>query len=621
MKNLFYIVLILGFSGILFAMPPYPVSWDRLTAQEMSLVERTLNSAIQRGLERPARSILERMSHPLRDEPLEITIRVPVVLVDFADNIANRDEHTSAYYNALLFSIGQINTGSMREWYLENTLDNVHIIGDVFGWFRMPRTYAYYVSNQFGVGDYPRNTQRLAEDAIIASEQEIDFSRYDNDRDGVVDAFFVVHAGGGAEMEPNNRNKIWSHTWNIEQVLRFDGVRLFIYISIPEDAAIGVCAHEVGHALFGLPDLYDTQNRSAGLGFWSTMSYGAWGDEGRRPVHFDAWCKQRLGYANLRTLEFNDEILLPKIYFDATILRLWNPQNLQQEYFLAEYRLRERFDTALPGEGLLIYHIDESMADNDNPWYPDNQGRLHNLVALEQADGLWELERNRNRGDAGDPFPGSRNNRVFNAESNPNSLSYNGQNVGVSVSQIELRGDYVFARWEVGRARPEITRQVIRLRERWNMVSLRVVPINLDIITLMQSLVEDNNLLMVKDERGRFYIPAQDFCNIPQWNSAQGYMLKLRQPAEWIVDGYPIEPQTPINLNQGWRIVAYYPDYNLSPQVAFSNILNDISIVKDIDGNFYVPRLNFNNMPNLNPGCAYQIRINQNTILIYPRNE
>lgn len=602
-------------------MPPHPERWDGLSAQEMTTVQSIMSDAVQRGIERPARSIIDRLPRLRRDEPLEVFIRVPVILVDFADNIANRDEHPPAHYASLLFSRGEIDPGSMRDWYSENTLGEVQIVGDVIGWYRMPQSYAYYVAGDFGIGNYPRNAQRMAEDAVRAAERDIDFSRYDNDRDGVVDAFYVIHAGGGAEMEPNNRNKIWSHCWNIEQLGVFDGVRFFGYVTVPEDAAIGVCAHEAGHALFGLPDLYDTRNRSSGLGYWSTMSYGAWGDDGRRPVHFDAWSKQRLGFAEVRRLEYNDEFSLPKVYLEGTIVRLWGLVPRGGEYFLAEYRRREQFDAALPGEGLLIYHIDEAMHSNDNPWYPDNQGQLHNLVALEQADGLWELERNRNRGDAGDPYPGNTNNRTFDADSRPNSRSYTGQTSGVAVSAVEIRGDSVRVRWDVGRVRPAVIRQSISLNAQWNLVSLRVVPAETDVVELTRPLLENDNLLMVKDEIGRFYSPERDFCNIPRWESSRGYMIKLNAPAEWTLEGAEVNPQTPIQLAQGWRFTAYYPDYNLTPQEAFESIANVLTIAKDVRGQFYVPRLNYNNIPPLAPGNGYQLRLTQNVALIYPGNE
>ena len=45
----------------------------------------------------------------------------------------------------------------------------------------------------------------------------------------------------------------------------------------------------------------------------------------------------------------------------------------------------------------------------------------HYLVALEQADGLWNLENKEDYGDIGDPYPGSTDNRNFNNSTIPDS--------------------------------------------------------------------------------------------------------------------------------------------------------------------------------------------------------
>ena len=61
---------------------------------------------------------------------------------------------------------------------------------------------------------------------------------------------------------------------------------------------IGVFAHEYGHAL-GLPDLYDTDYSSNGIGDWSLMAGGSYNyivRGGDSPAHLDAWCKYSLGW-------------------------------------------------------------------------------------------------------------------------------------------------------------------------------------------------------------------------------------------------------------------------------------------------------------------------------------
>ena len=57
-------------------------------------------------------------------------------------------------------------------------------------------------------------------------------------------------------------------------------------------------------------------------------------------------------------------------------------------------------------------------------------------MALEQADGLWELEKNIDDGDGGDPFPGIKNNRSFTPCSAPNSSTYDLSDTYIQVSNI-----------------------------------------------------------------------------------------------------------------------------------------------------------------------------------------
>ena len=52
----------------------------------------------------------------------------------------------------------------------------------------------------------------MANDAATAAEPDVDFAPYDNDGNGFVDAFIVVHAGRGAE-ETGAAADIWSHKW------------------------------------------------------------------------------------------------------------------------------------------------------------------------------------------------------------------------------------------------------------------------------------------------------------------------------------------------------------------------------------------------------------------------
>ena len=86
---------------------------------------------------------------------------------------------------------------------------------------------------------------------------------------------------------------------------------------------------------------------------------------------------------------------------------------------------------------LLVWHVDDNVQDQTN--------ERHYLVGLMQADGKRNLETNTqslssNQGDAGDPFPGTKNVTTFNSRTNPNSKSHAGRDTNVSITEISPSG-------------------------------------------------------------------------------------------------------------------------------------------------------------------------------------
>jgi immune inhibitor A len=377
-------------------------------------------------------------SAALDRSPLRGTLRVIVILVDFSDK---QMAQTQNHFRDLFFSTGVLPTKSVREYYKDVTNGLIDIQGDVVGPFRMPQTLATYAHGASGLGATLPNATTMARDAVTASDPTVNFAPYDNDGNGFVDAFIVIHAGPGGEVTGNSGD-IWSHKWTLDGGAKsVDGTKIFGYLTVPEDCKIGVCAHELGHLLFGFPDLYDTDGSSEGIGNWCLMAAGSWGGGGDTPVHPSAWCKANQGWAGVDNRTSNAVVSIHDVKDAHTIYRLWKDGGAGNEYFLVENRQQAGFDVSLPGPGLLIWHIDETVSTNTN--------ESHYKVALMQADGKRDMELNHNRGDAGDPFPGSSGNSSFSSTSTPNSKSYANAATCVAVTGISASAPIMTANLQV----------------------------------------------------------------------------------------------------------------------------------------------------------------------------
>ncbi|MCL4237456.1 MAG: M6 family metalloprotease domain-containing protein [Anaerolineae bacterium] len=377
--------------------------------------------------------------------------RTLAILVQFTDKPA---QVGAAFFDTLVFGASG---GTVRGYYQEvsyGLLDIVTLnLPSSMGWVSAPQTYAYYTNGSNCTGSYPNNCQRLAEDAVALVNPVVNFANYDNNNDGYVDTVFIIHSGTGAELS-GDPNIIWSHSWWTVSEPLVDGVRVGSYITMPElwttpgDMTHGVYVHELGHA-FGLPDLYDIDididNSSWGIGNWSLMSGGSWnGTLGNSPAHLDAWSRVYLEFNPVVNITgHNGTISLPNVQQNRINAIYRYNSGKANEYWLLENRQQIGSDAALPGSGLLIWHVDSNLSGSNRYEckqvnnYQCSAANQHFRVALEQADGRLDLEYKRNQGDAGDPFPGSTGKTSFNFTTNPNSTSYySTTNWGLDVSSI-----------------------------------------------------------------------------------------------------------------------------------------------------------------------------------------
>lgn len=373
---------------------------------------------------------------------------VPVLLAKFGNTGA--DPYPPANLQRQLFD-GPWPTGTMADYYREISYGAFTVNGTVAPWRALTRNDTFYegppgcngLCSASRVGDFLRET-------LTAHDASVNFALYDNDGpdgmpnsgddDGFVDFVAFVHPERGGECGGNNN--IWSHRFILSgwgggpyqtNDARTGGgfIQVDDYVIMPATSCdgstmieIGVFCHEFGHA-FGLPDLYDTDPNngdSAGLGNWDLMASGSYGGDGNspaRPVHMSAWSKEFLGWINPTdvTTDLNPATV-PRFEDNASAFRI---RISPTQYYLVYNIQKVLFDANLPTAGLAILRINETvvnagLANNRVNADENNQG-----VELAEADGRRDLDNNANRGDSGDLFPGSSNNRRFDNSSNPRS--------------------------------------------------------------------------------------------------------------------------------------------------------------------------------------------------------
>lgn len=368
------------------------------------------------------------------------TRRVLMLLIQYPDLMAThtRDEFDD-FMNAPNFN----SSGSFKDFYLASSFNQLTLNTDVFGWYTAANDASYYAD------DNGRDVAReLGREAIDAAEAAgVDFSPYDNDMDGNLDGIIFVHAGPGAEEGSITNLYIWSHRSRLSNDgldVTYDGVHIDDYMFNPERrnnnsrmVGIGVFCHEFGHGL-GLPDLYDTDDSngdSEGIGWWGLMGSGNWAGSEDFPTNFGAWSKIKLGWQTATDItgQVDGFQLSPASEVNNEVYRISTADPL--EYFLLENRHNVGVDIALPGHGMIIWHIDDNLIDNKD--------ENHKWVDVEEAEGYSDLDNNNNRGDGGDPFPGSTNNKIFNDTSTPNSKRYNGDNTATDINNIREQGTLV----------------------------------------------------------------------------------------------------------------------------------------------------------------------------------
>jgi M6 family metalloprotease-like protein len=419
------------------------------------------------------------------DSPPAIgTHKVAVFLVGFP--LASGRTDPSYWQNLIFGGVGSLKdyyeTASYGAFSIEPAAETSGVANDgIIGWLDLSAYYDAHPNPGSTVSDV---NKYITKRALQVGDSYINFASFDTDANGCISSdelhIIVIVAGYERSYTGTDVPAVWAHNSDLSGVVgapTLDGKiianasRGGSYTQVGEyhvdhSGTMGVIAHEFGHDL-KWPDQYDIDGSSYGVGKWTLMGTGSWngiGNSGDSPALPDVWSKWYQGWLTPTTISgYSYGQNIPQIETNPTafLLRpnpdavdwLYGANSGQGEYFLVENRQQTSYDIALPGEGLLIWHIDENLR-YDN-WVNANEN--HPLVKLIQADGLNELASKTNMGNDGDPYPGSTDNRSLTVRTLPNSTLYNATDSYVRVTNISDSLATMTADLLYGYAAPSIT--------------------------------------------------------------------------------------------------------------------------------------------------------------------
>jgi len=400
-----------------------------------------------------------------------------VILIQYKDKEFST-ANTQTFYNDMLNKKGydgyvdgngkkQEYTGSLHEYFNDNTSGAIKTHFDIAGPYTVD--FSQYDPKMGYSGDEARDskTRDILYAAIDSADVDVDFSQYDNNGDGIVDFLYFIVAGTGSNYSSNDKGLWWPHQSHLyyeydeeKSIWRGptkDGVELLKYASSvelcgwesqPESIkpdGIGTICHEFSHVL-GLPDFYDADYEKSGgmsntLGEWSLMDAGCYCNNARTPVGYSIYERRAIGAdADITKIDSAGSYVLQPS--PVGLKGLYIDDTNEEEFFILENRNKEasKWDAYLPGNGLLVYHVDIT---NEEVWLYNevNNDPSHNYYKLLLAGGEHTDKDGNYIKTAADAFPGTDEVTELTNESMPaNLLNWNGEPSKRILKNIAMNG-------------------------------------------------------------------------------------------------------------------------------------------------------------------------------------
>lgn len=353
-----------------------------------------------------------------------------VILAEFADTLFTI-QNTKQVFTNYLMNEGHFtetayrqngNYKGVRGYFKDCSYGKFTPTFDVVGPVKLPKPQTYY-----GAGD--DNITDLMTDACNAVDNEVDFSQYDANGDGMVDLVYIIYAGHSANYRGNTSTDIWPKSGTTIISKTFDGKSIRRYGVSNELAGrenkkkeketingIGLFCHEFSHTL-GLPDIYayktDAEDQNdQGMELWDLMDGGTEMQGGRVPSPYLAWEREAMGWMSIDTLTTDCHIAnLKTIDNGGKAYKILNP-SASNEYIVLQSIQKggwyQGWGNGSYPKGLLVYRVSYASNKVNVFDFPNNVKGKPRLIVVpadgkvlsaQNAGGSWDTYITQHNGD------------------------------------------------------------------------------------------------------------------------------------------------------------------------------------------------------------------------------
>ena len=298
------------------------------------------------------------------------------VLVEFNDRAFKEDEDATLAQWNLIFNAKDLTEapfkGSVHDYFYAQSYGGFDLTFDLV-YVKVKGNAEKYAS---GAND-DENSQYLVEDIMeVLKTRNIDWSLYDWNGDGFVNQLLIVYAGHGMNDYKGDEPMIWPHQWWMSEHLKdfqedvycnpipviYEGkeYKVDCYCALAEltknndYGSFGTICHEYTHC-FGFPDFYAG---SSVVGAWELMDYGNYNGNGYSPAGYSAHERWMMGWLTPTELKEATTISDIPALSDEPQAYLIRNDGFENEYYIVENRQQKGWDSNLPGNGIIVFHID-----------------------------------------------------------------------------------------------------------------------------------------------------------------------------------------------------------------------------------------------------------------------